>query len=127
MKTWFKPNPVPPPASPDRADPAQKEAYERGRRDERARRRQSPFLVIGLVLVAAIGGVSLVLAAREGSFREGGAMMEAGVNKAAREAGPALRRAADEAGEGLRKAQEPAPLQPGAPPASSDDVPKGPN
>ena len=127
MKTWFKPTPAPPPASPDRADPAQKEAYERGRRDERARRRKSPFLVIGLVLVAAIGGVSLVLAAREGSFRDGGAMMDAGVTKAAKEAGPALQRAADEAGEGLRKAQEPAPPQPGAAPTLPDDPGKAPN
>ena len=124
MKTRLEPTAAPPPVSPDRADPAQQEAYGRGRRDERARRRKSPFLVIGLALVAAIGGVLLVLAAREGSFREGGALMDAGGSTAAQEAGPARRRAADEAGEGLIKAKEPALPQSGAPP---EDRRKGPD
>eukprot|EP01030_Chromulinospumella_sphaerica_P024269 gene24269-24337_t len=47
-------------------------AYERGRKEERVRHRRSPFLVLGLVAVALIGGTSLVLAAKEGSFRDGG-------------------------------------------------------
>ena len=70
-------------------------AYERGRKEERARHRRSPFLVMGLVAVALIGGTSLVLAAKEGSFREGGALMDAGVSTAAREAVPPIRKGAE--------------------------------
>jgi len=80
-------------------------AYERGRKEERARHRRSPFLVLGLVAVALIGGTSLVLAAKEGSFRDGGALMDAGVSTAAREAGPALKKSAGAASEGLREVQ----------------------
>jgi hypothetical protein len=76
-----------------------------------------------MVLVAIIGGVSLVFAAREGSFREGGAMMDAGVSKAARESGPALRRAADEASQGLRKAQQPAASPDGEPVPAGREAP----
>lgn len=70
-------------------------AYERGRKEERARHRRSPFLVMGLVAVALIGGTSLVLAAKEGSFRDGGALMDAGVSTAAREAVPTIRKGAE--------------------------------
>jgi hypothetical protein len=70
-------------------------AYERGRKEERARHRRSPVLVLGLVAVALIGGTSLVLAAREGSFREGGALIDAGVSTAAREAVPTIRKGAE--------------------------------
>ena len=127
MKTWFDRRKARPDgaAATDSApareslamirDPVWKEGYDRGRRDERARRRRSPLLVLAMVLVAIIGGVSLVLAVREGSFREGGAMMDAGVSKAARETGPVLRRAADEASQGLRKAQQPAASPDGEP------------
>ncbi len=69
-------------------------AYERGRKEERARHRRSPLLAMALVAVALIGGTSLVLAAKEGSFREGGAMMDAGVSTAAREAVPTIRKGA---------------------------------
>ncbi|MDH4385856.1 MAG: hypothetical protein QE280_10475 [Caulobacter sp.] len=103
--------------------PVWKDGYDRGRRDERARRRRSPLLVLVMVLVAIIGGVSLVFAAREGSFREGGAMMDAGVSKAARESGPALRRAADEASQGLRKAQQPAASPDGEPVPAGREAP----
>jgi len=70
-------------------------AYERGRKEERARHRRSPVLELGLVAVALIGGTSLVLAAREGSFREGGALIDAGVSTAAREAVPTIRKGAE--------------------------------
>ncbi len=70
-------------------------AYERGRKEERSRHRRSPVLVLGLVAVALIGGTSLVLAAREGSFREGGALIDAGVSTAAREAVPTIRKGAE--------------------------------
>ncbi|MDO9336026.1 MAG: hypothetical protein EON95_02200 [Caulobacteraceae bacterium] len=70
-------------------------AYERGRKEERARHKRSPFLAMGLVAVALIGGTSLVLAAKEGSFRDGGALMDAGVSTAAREAVPTLKKGAE--------------------------------
>lgn len=69
-------------------------AYERGRREERARHRRSPWLGLALVTAALVGGTSLVLAAMQGSFREGGAMMDAGVSTAAREAVPTLKKGA---------------------------------
>ncbi|MBI1407693.1 MAG: hypothetical protein GC145_16395 [Caulobacter sp.] len=81
-------------------------AYQRGRKDERARHRRSPLIAVALVAVALVGGASLVLAAREGSFREGGAVLDAGVGVAAREAVPTLKRGAHKAGEELRKVQD---------------------
>ena len=69
-------------------------AYERGRREERARHRRSPWLGLALVAAALVGGTSLVLAAMQGSFQEGGAMMDAGVSTAAREAVPTLKKGA---------------------------------
>lgn len=81
-------------------------AYQRGRKDERARHKRSPLLAAALVAVAVVGGASLVLAAREGSFREGGAVMDAGVSVAAREAVPTLKRGAHKAGAELRKVQD---------------------
>jgi hypothetical protein len=85
---------------------AVKDAYERGRRDEKVRHRRSPFIAIALVAVALVGGASLVLAAKEGSFQNGGAVMDRSVSTAAREAGPTLKKATDEAGQGLRKVQD---------------------
>lgn len=76
-------------------------AYERGRREERARHRRSPWLALALVATALVGGTSLVLAAKEGSFREGGALMDAGVTTAAREAVPTLKKGAAAVQEGL--------------------------
>ncbi|HYD97921.1 MAG TPA: hypothetical protein VEH84_00935 [Alphaproteobacteria bacterium] len=73
-----------------------KAAYDRGRKDEKARHRRSPLLGLGLVVAALVGGTSLVLAAFQGSFREGGALMDAGVSTAAREAAPALKKGAAE-------------------------------
>lgn len=69
-------------------------AYERGRKEERARHRRSPFLVLGLVAAALVGAASLGLAVVNGSFREGGAVMDAGVTTAAREAVPTIKKGA---------------------------------
>jgi hypothetical protein len=76
------------------SDAALRAAYERGRREERARHRRSPFLVLGLATVALVGAASLGLAALNGSFREGGAAMDAGVATAAREAVPTIKKGA---------------------------------
>ncbi|MDB5470784.1 MAG: hypothetical protein JWR84_2344 [Caulobacter sp.] len=87
-------------------------AYERGRKEERARHRRSPFLVLGLVAVALIGGTSLVLAAKEGSFRDGGALMDAGVTTAAREAVPTIRKGAAAVQDRLSTDAQAAPSKP---------------
>lgn len=83
-----------------------KAAYERGRIDEKKRHRRSPVLAIALVAVALVGGASLVLAAKEGSFRDGGAVMDSGARVAVREAVPTLKKGVDEAGQGLKKVQD---------------------
>lgn len=93
-------------ATPAVSDAAIKAAYERGRRDERAARKRSPLLALAVVSAALVGGASLVLAAKEGSFQQGGAVMDASVTTAAREAGPALRQAADGAGQGLQEVKD---------------------
>lgn len=87
-------------------------AYERGRKEERARHRRSPFLVLGLVAVALIGGTSLVLAAKEGSFRDGGALMDAGVTTAAREAVPTIKKGAEAVQDSLSNDAESPSAQP---------------
>ncbi|WP_269715212.1 hypothetical protein [Caulobacter sp. NIBR2454] len=54
-----------------------REAYERGRKDERSRRRDSPLLVCLVVLLALAGAVALTTAATHGgSFAEGGAAID---------------------------------------------------
>ena len=51
-------------------------AYERGRLDERRRHRSHPILA-GLLILAAVVGVGTVyLAAHEGSFSRGGALVD---------------------------------------------------
>ena len=72
-------------------------AYERGRLDERARRRRHPIFMTITFICAIVGLVSLVLAGMNGSFARGGAMMDDGLAIAANRAGPAARQAADNA------------------------------
>ncbi|MDQ0464891.1 hypothetical protein QO010_002675 [Caulobacter ginsengisoli] len=70
-------------------------AYDRGRRDERARHRRSPLLALTVGSAALVGGAVLALAALEGSFQNGGAVVDQQVSKAAQQAGEALRDATD--------------------------------
>ena len=51
-------------------------AYERGRKDERARRKSHPFISAMVVVVALVGAGTIFLAAREGSFAGGGAVVD---------------------------------------------------
>lgn len=88
-------------------------AYERGRREERARHRRSPWLGLALVAAALVGGTSLVLAAMQGSFQEGGAVMDAGVTTAAREAVPTLKKGAAAVQDSLSSDAQAADPQPG--------------
>lgn len=81
-------------------------AYKRGRKDERARHPPRPLLSLGMILLAVAGGVVLFLAAREGSFGRGGAVVDTNLAVAADRAEPVVRSAADEAGQTLRNTGE---------------------
>ena len=81
-------------------------AYKRGRTDERARHPPRPLLSLGMILLAVAGGVVLFLAAREGSFGRGGAVVDTNLAVAADRAEPMVRSAADEAGQTLRNTGE---------------------
>jgi hypothetical protein len=79
-------------------------AYERGRHDERAARKRHPILMSLTLAAAVVGGVVIVLAAREGSFAGGGARFDEGVSVAATKAEPVVRDAATDAGAALKDA-----------------------
>jgi hypothetical protein len=86
---------------------AVRKAYDRGRRDERARRprrRSSPFLTLVVLLAAAAGVGAIYLGVHEGSFSRGGQVVDqrlAGVTQPAQQA---TRNAADRAGDALQNA-----------------------
>jgi hypothetical protein len=81
-----------------------REAYERGRKDERASRRRRPVFMT-LLFVAAICGVALLaLAAINGSFSAGGSVADQNLNAAVNRAEPQVRDAASQAGQKLRDA-----------------------
>ena len=71
-----------------------KTAYEQGRRDERAQRRRHPFIMTGLVVLAAAGASLITLAVINGSFSSGGEVADHQIAVAA----PALQGAATTAG-----------------------------
>ena len=83
-----------------------REAYERGRKDERASRKRHPLLMT-LLFVAAICGVALLgLAAVNGSFSRGGSVADQNLTAAVNTAEPQVRAAASQAGQSLRDAGE---------------------
>lgn len=82
-----------------------RDAYRRGRRDERRRHRRSPLITAGLVAVAAIGAVILFYAAREGSFAQGGHLVDARLAHVTGEVVPsAVNAAAGQTGSALQAA-----------------------
>ncbi|HXA38279.1 MAG TPA: hypothetical protein VNW53_04705 [Phenylobacterium sp.] len=81
-----------------------REAYERGRADERASRRRHPIFMT-LTFAAAVCGVALlVLAAANGSFSRGGSVADENLQAAVNKAEPQVRDAASQAGQSLRDA-----------------------
>ena len=81
-----------------------REAYERGRKDERASRRRHPVFMT-FTFIAAICGVALLaLAAINGSFAGGGSVADHNLNAAVNKAEPQVRDAASQAGQSLRDA-----------------------
>lgn len=59
-----------------------REAYERGRRDERAQRRRHPLGMTVTFVLAAVGLIILGLAALNGSFGRAGQMVDRGLSAA---------------------------------------------
>ena len=80
------------------------DAYDRGRLDERRRRRGSPVLGLLVAVVVLVGALMLYLAARNGSFSSGGAVVDRNLTTAAQKAEAPLRGAADKAGNALQNA-----------------------
>ena len=74
-----------------------REAYERGRRDERAARRRHPIGMTFTFVFAAIGLALLVLAGINGSFASGGQVADNTLHTAVDRAAPAVSQAASDA------------------------------
>ena len=75
-----------------------REAYDQGRLEERKRHRSSPMLTLLLVLVAAVGAVTLYYSFRQGSFMGGGAAIDTKIAQVSSNAAPTLQTAAAKAG-----------------------------
>ncbi|HZZ90177.1 MAG TPA: hypothetical protein VFE13_17745 [Caulobacteraceae bacterium] len=86
---------------------AVRRAYDRGRRDERARRprrRGSPVLTGVLLLAACAGAFVVYLGVSQGSFAGGGQTIDQNIANAKQNAAEASRNAADRAGDALEHA-----------------------
>jgi hypothetical protein len=83
-----------------------REAYERGRRDERAARKRHPLLMTVTTLLALVGVALLALAGVNGSFTRAGGVVDEHLSIAADRAGPALNQAARNASQSLRDAAQ---------------------
>jgi hypothetical protein len=81
-----------------------RDAYERGRKDERASRRRHPVFMTLLFVAAICGAALLTLAAVNGSFAGGGSVADQNLNAAVVKAEPKVRDAANQAGQSLRDA-----------------------
>ncbi|WP_374469192.1 hypothetical protein [Phenylobacterium sp.] len=81
-----------------------REAYERGRRDERATRKRHPVLMTLTVIAAAVGLALMALAAFNGSFSGAGRVVDKNLTVAADRAEPAVRDAASNAGQAIQGA-----------------------
>jgi hypothetical protein len=81
-----------------------REAYERGRKDERASRRRHPLAMTLMFVAAVVGVVLLALAAVNGSFMRAGGVVDQNLNSAVTTAEPQVRDAAAQAGQSLRDA-----------------------
>ena len=79
-------------------------AYEQGRRDERASHTHHPFIAMAVVVLALVGGALLFLAAREGSFSTAGQVADEQLAVVTAEAGPVIESTAERTGEALRDA-----------------------
>jgi hypothetical protein len=89
-------------------DSMARKAYDRGRRDERARhprrRRGSPVLTTVLFLAACAGAFVVYLGVSQGSFAGGGQTIDQNLSNAKQQAEQASRDAAARAGDALQNA-----------------------
>jgi len=81
-----------------------REAYDRGRQDERASRKRHPLGMTLTFIAALVGVVVLALAAVNGSFSRAGGVVDQNLNTAVTTAEPQVRDAAAQAGQSLRDA-----------------------
>jgi hypothetical protein len=89
-----------------------RDAYRQGRADARPRRRRGvPLLGFLVLLVVVFGSIMLYLAAENGSFSRGGAVIDRGVSQATQP----VRRAEDRTGQALQNAGEHLQKDAGAP------------
>jgi hypothetical protein len=88
-------------------DAAARKAYDRGRRDERARhprRRGSPVLTTVLFLAACAGAFVIYLGVSQGSFTGGGQAIDQNIANAKAQAVQASRNVANRTGDALENA-----------------------
>ncbi|MFD3264623.1 hypothetical protein [Phenylobacterium ferrooxidans] len=71
-----------------------RDAYERGRRDERKARKRHPIMMTLTFAAALVGGVVLALAVKEGSFARSGGIVDHGLALATNRAQPVVMDAA---------------------------------
>jgi hypothetical protein len=86
---------------------AVRSAYDRGRRDERARRPRrhgAPFLTLIVLMAAVVGAGAIYLGVSQGSFSRGGQFVDQKISSVAQPASQATRNAADKAGDALANA-----------------------
>lgn len=93
-------------ADPSPSDADVRDAYKKGRQDEKARRKSHPILALVVFALALVGAVMLFLAMREGSFSGAGKAADANIAVAAAEAPGVARNAATEVGEAARNATD---------------------
>jgi hypothetical protein len=93
--------------APDTLDKADlREAYEHGRRDERARRKRHPIGMTVTFALAIFGVVMVALALVNGSFGAAGTQVDQSLMIAREQAAPAASQAAANAGQSLRDAAQ---------------------
>lgn len=92
-----------PGADPGITREVRRDAYERGRSDERSRHKRNPLLSI-LIAIAAVFGIAVfaLYIYNGGSFTETGRDLDTVVGRAGEEAQEASREVADETGEALQ-------------------------
>jgi hypothetical protein len=84
-----------------------RQAYDRGRRDERARRPRrhgAPFMTFIVLVVAAVGAGAIYLGVTQGSFSRGGQVVDQQISGVTQPASQATRNAANKAGDALANA-----------------------
>ena len=79
-----------------------REAYERGRTDDKKARRRHPVAMTFTIIAAAVGIIVLALAAVNGSFSGAGTVVDRNLTTAAVQAEPVVRDAATQAGQAVK-------------------------